>query len=534
MVNHPSLCKLNILLEPTDPSNKNSVATVDNAIKQLESEIRKIAPQSTTINETVLALALKNLNAMIRNRGLSAHEILFSRTNETNENLHLSDRALFDKQKDIKTHNNDKSNIPRDNKNQVLKTGDFIAVTNEEKKHNSRDVYVVSKVFDEKLQVNKMIRFSKPTSKIQTKPRIVRKNDVFKVKPTSQYNDSKYVTQEVMSKNSFSTQTKRPANISDVAIQKWSPFGNVYIDYDDFYEIDSENTASVHRVSSEGSSHSQVSENPPAEYATSAPDTNADIVSINNNNIIDANVNNEYPVISDIATNTASETVGDEYLVNDNIQNSQVQVDDPYLDIRKEDERRKKLAENTSKYDICKPDEKITIDEPDFDTFDPIWDHDFDKDSPTYDMYGFNEREFEDDVFIHDALQHRELFGDCEISPIFPNPTDMTLESTLSPMSRVQSVELLYEEHDLNIQTDKCQNLEHVLNPQSKKKRKKISPLRQELPLERYERERVTTRAMHRKQVRLTSSLDNIAKASLSNYYNEGEGGEKEGQRNNP
>ena len=44
------LQQLNIMIQPTDPSNKNSVATVDNAIKELEQEIIKQAPHSSEIN----------------------------------------------------------------------------------------------------------------------------------------------------------------------------------------------------------------------------------------------------------------------------------------------------------------------------------------------------------------------------------------------------------------------------------------------------------------------------------------------------
>jgi len=79
----------------------------------------------------------------------------------------------------------------------------------------------------------------------------------------------------------------------------------------------------------------------------------------------------------------------------------------------------------------------------------------------------------------------------------------MEIDSTLSPMSRVQSLDHLYDQHNLNIDTNACQNLEHLL-PRSQK-RKRISPPRMLLPMER-EHHGVMTR----RQVRLTCSDPNI------------------------
>ena len=177
----PNFEKLQIKVETTDPSNKNSIATVDNAIKLLEREIVKNAPHSTTIDETILAMAVKNLNSLIRNRGLSAHEIMFARDDTTNTNLHFSDKELAESQLSNKHQNNPSNSISKD-MTEKYNPGDFIAVNNEKNKHNIRDVYYVDQVFNDKLQVNKILRFHSSNSKLQTKHRIVHKNDVFVVK----------------------------------------------------------------------------------------------------------------------------------------------------------------------------------------------------------------------------------------------------------------------------------------------------------------------------------------------------------------
>lgn len=231
--NCPMLNKLKISLECTDPSNKNSIATVDNAIKQLEKEIVKIDPHSTQINATTLALALKNLNSLIRNRGLSSHEILFSRENISNKNLHLSDKNLAEKQKVIKSKNN---SHPNDGKlvNENIKDGDFIAIRSDKNKHNLRDVFVVTKTFDEKLQINKMIRFDSPKAKIQAKPRYVRKCDTFLVNSRSKTDilpdDSSNITRPT---------TTKPVPVTAAT---WTAFGNFSVVSDD---EDDHNTGNI-------------------------------------------------------------------------------------------------------------------------------------------------------------------------------------------------------------------------------------------------------------------------------------------------
>ena len=98
------LQQLNIMIQPTDPSNKNSVATVDNAIKELEQKIIKQAPHSSEINRYLLSACVQSLNKKIRNRGLSAHKI--NREQNTGKNLTLSENNLLKQQLKTKQINN--------------------------------------------------------------------------------------------------------------------------------------------------------------------------------------------------------------------------------------------------------------------------------------------------------------------------------------------------------------------------------------------------------------------------------------------
>ena len=387
--NDQSLIKLNISIEPTDPSNKNSIATVDNAIKMLENEIIKNAPHSTLINETILALSVRNLNSLIRNRGLSAHEIMFARDNVSNQNLHFLDKQLADTQSSIKSTNNKQDSASMSEKISY-NPGDLIAINNEKSKHNARDVYLVNKVFDDKLQVNKVIRFHSDNSKLQTKPRVVRSNDVFQVKSKPNLENNK-------DQKLYESLTVRKPSIK-CTLPCWKAFP----DYDNIEDFDD----------------------------------------------------------------------------NDDKNN------DPYETLKRWESEQRRHARRSLTYEICSPQQRSqslgdTIQRTHSTNTHGEWDHNFDTNSPTY-------LESDDDTVF---MEYDNVF----------NPV-------LSPMSRVQSVDELYEAHGLNIDTNQCQNVEDILPPPEppakSKKRKKISPLRQILPLERG--------VLTRSKVRLTSSNDSL------------------------
>ena len=183
--NNPSLKKLKIDIEVTDPANKNSIATVDNAIKEMEDELCKAAPNASTCNETILAIALKSMNSKIRNRGLSANEIMFSRDNYTQKNISIDDEALAKKQLKIKQENNKysedckfaKSTPPAYN----FCKGDTVSFASKKDKTKCRDIFMVTNVFKDKLQVNKIMKYHSTTPKIQAKARLVPITTVFQV-----------------------------------------------------------------------------------------------------------------------------------------------------------------------------------------------------------------------------------------------------------------------------------------------------------------------------------------------------------------
>ena len=91
------LADVGITIELGQDENKNSNCSVDRAISELEEELRKISPSGNKINTVELAQAVLALNRKIRNRGLSASEIHFSRDFNDGSNLLLNDSQLCDK-----------------------------------------------------------------------------------------------------------------------------------------------------------------------------------------------------------------------------------------------------------------------------------------------------------------------------------------------------------------------------------------------------------------------------------------------------
>ena len=88
------LLDVGIKLEVGEDENKNSNCCVDKAIAELEVELKKISPTGSKLTCAQLAQATVLLNNKIRNRGLSASEIHFSRDSHSFENLKLDDNKL--------------------------------------------------------------------------------------------------------------------------------------------------------------------------------------------------------------------------------------------------------------------------------------------------------------------------------------------------------------------------------------------------------------------------------------------------------
>ena len=74
--------------------NINKNYSVDKAIQELESEIKRMVPNGGPISAGTLAIAICHTNNRIRATGLSAKEIIMKRGCITDEPLNIEDKEL--------------------------------------------------------------------------------------------------------------------------------------------------------------------------------------------------------------------------------------------------------------------------------------------------------------------------------------------------------------------------------------------------------------------------------------------------------
>ena len=146
--NRPSLSNVGIKLVIGDDENKNSNCSVDKAISELEEEIVKLSPDGSKIDVSTLAQATMQINSKIRNRGLTAEEVHFSRDSHNNENLVLNDEELNREQRLLRERNHpylSRSRAPkgREQSTPALKQGDLVFMKSSGPKHTTRDPHVV-------------------------------------------------------------------------------------------------------------------------------------------------------------------------------------------------------------------------------------------------------------------------------------------------------------------------------------------------------------------------------------------------------
>lgn len=141
--------------------NKNPIA--EKAVRELEEEICKMKPDGGRVSNAELAIATKTLNNRIRNRGLSASEILTQRDQYQGTQLTIRDIDLAEKQVEIRNRNHPhsaNSKAPRGEipSNTSAKVGDLVFIKSDREKHSARPQYIVISCDDKNrlLQVRKL------------------------------------------------------------------------------------------------------------------------------------------------------------------------------------------------------------------------------------------------------------------------------------------------------------------------------------------------------------------------------------------
>ena len=74
--------------------NKNALAIADKKMKELEDQLKRLAPSPNMFTTKMLTQATAQVNEKIRSSGLSAKEILFARDQLSSKNLQLEDQQL--------------------------------------------------------------------------------------------------------------------------------------------------------------------------------------------------------------------------------------------------------------------------------------------------------------------------------------------------------------------------------------------------------------------------------------------------------
>ena len=140
--------------------NKNPVA--EKAIQELELELKRECPEGGPVSSTVLSLVTATLNKRVRNRGLSAKEILLQRDGFTGEHLNINDDLLAENQKALREQDHGASacsqaKIKRPVAKSTVDVGELIFLKGDGDKHTARDKYIVTSTEEDCLYAQKLV-----------------------------------------------------------------------------------------------------------------------------------------------------------------------------------------------------------------------------------------------------------------------------------------------------------------------------------------------------------------------------------------
>jgi hypothetical protein len=159
-----------ITLDLGEHFNKNSNCSVDKKIQELEAEIRRISPKETKLSYGELTRAVTMLNNRVRNQGLSAAQLHFSRDTIAGRNLHLNDKKIIDDkiQKSKENHpvsSKSKSPSGKPHNPADVSPGQLVYVRDGLSKHDARDPLLVTGVEGTKVRAKKVLHSHDNSSK---------------------------------------------------------------------------------------------------------------------------------------------------------------------------------------------------------------------------------------------------------------------------------------------------------------------------------------------------------------------------------
>ena len=175
LTNDKSVHNYNLTIEVGRLKNVNKNSIVDKAIQELEFELKRAHPEGGPVTPAQLACVTSTLNRRLRNRGLSAREILFQRDNETGAQLNFEDTALANSQYSSRLNNHmpsAKSKAPKGTgAAKILVTpGDLVFVKNDGTKHTARDRYIVASCNEGFVLIKKLLGSQFRAKQYKVKP----------------------------------------------------------------------------------------------------------------------------------------------------------------------------------------------------------------------------------------------------------------------------------------------------------------------------------------------------------------------------
>ena len=157
------LTKANISLDFGRVKNINKNPVVDKAIQELITEILKFNTDVGPITPDSLAIVVNHLNSRIRNRGLSAWEILHQRDHDSGVQLDMNDRELSILKENERLRNQHSSATSKAAGADIAPStkvvpGSLVYIKSDSNKNRGRERYVVVKVNGSRCTLKKMLK----------------------------------------------------------------------------------------------------------------------------------------------------------------------------------------------------------------------------------------------------------------------------------------------------------------------------------------------------------------------------------------
>ena len=172
--NDTELSLANIHLDFGRIHNKNKNPVVEKGIRELSSEILRAYPEGGPLSESQLAIVVNQLNSRIRNRGLSAWEILSQRNQYTGEQIEIDDLKLSEEQAQLRAANQAASAKHKAQgrppaENAVVQKGSLVYIKSDKEKHKARDRFLVTDISKDSCTVQKFVKSQLRSQKYQLK-----------------------------------------------------------------------------------------------------------------------------------------------------------------------------------------------------------------------------------------------------------------------------------------------------------------------------------------------------------------------------